>query len=554
MLIAYGTGAVVAVLMGIHDVLTVDDYLGLHLINNTVMWGFQIAGLALLLRGRDQAAGNLIVPITLVFSVASLTDVAAGIPEGFYSGWARWFPVFIVASMLFARPLTAAILTFWSILWNGLYFVLFCADLPEPLRSTVVGEVIEVSVVDGFIGALAIAGMVMVSSSARTAQNELERNVALNAELERRVADRTRALGSRLAERQAILQNLTDGLLVIGPDGNTVDVTNPIFRELYRLDADVVGQPAANALPQDLLDALKKAWSDDEESFVRREVVLPGNRVGEVAATRVRAEDGHGVGVVAVLRDVTLQREVDRMKTDFISMTSHELRTPLTSVLGFAKIIKGKLNKGIVPALPAEDPRAQRTAGQVLGNIDIIISEGERLTALINDVLDISKMEAGRMEYRKEPVQVSDLCQQSAAAVSALFDGGAVPLHVTVAEGGQAVMGDRHRLVQVLVNFLSNAHKFTEQGSVTLSADPVVGGVRFAVVDTGAGIAPADQLAVFEKFKQASDVLTGKPKGTGLGLSICVQIVRAHDSEIALESAVGEGSRFSFVIAAAGRQ
>ncbi len=241
-------------------------------------------------------------------------------------------------------------------------------------------------------------------------------------------------------------------------------------------------------------------------------------------------------------------KELDTMKTDFTSTVSHELRTPLTSVLGFAKLIKARLNERIFPLIGTEDKKTEKTMKQISGNIDIIISEGERLTALINDVLDIAKMEAGKIEWKKESFSAREIIDRSTAATSSLFEQKGLTLLKEVPDELPMITGDRDRLIQVAINLLSNAVKFTERGSVTFRAQDAGGEIVLSVTDSGVGIAPADRDKVFEKFRQVGNSLTGKAKGTGLGLPICKEIVTHHGGKIWVESEPGRGSTFSFSI------
>lgn len=246
-------------------------------------------------------------------------------------------------------------------------------------------------------------------------------------------------------------------------------------------------------------------------------------------------------------------REVDQMKTDFLSTVSHELRTPLTSVLGFAEMVQLKLEEVIFPKIDAEDRTAQRAISTVSRNVAIIHKESRRLTALINDVLDIAKMEAGRIEWKSLPLAMPDVCRQAADATMALFARKHLELRLEIRPNLPELLGDPDRLVQVVINLLSNAVKFTEAGHVTLRAGLDKGMIRVDVQDTGPGIRPEDKDKVFEKFKQVGDTLTDKPTGTGLGLTICKQIVEHHGGSIWVESQPGQGATFSFTLPLAGR-
>lgn len=235
-------------------------------------------------------------------------------------------------------------------------------------------------------------------------------------------------------------------------------------------------------------------------------------------------------------------------KSAFLANVSHELRTPLTSVMGFAHIVQRRLNERIFPHLPHDDARVQRTMAQIEQNLDIVLSEGERLTALINNVLDLEKIEAGRMEWRMEEVSLADIMQRATQATSAIVEQAGLALVEEIDPDVPPVIGDRDRLVQVMINLISNAMKFTPQGSITCRLQMRDGEAQVSVQDTGVGIAPQDLDAVFEKFRQVGDTLTDKPTGTGLGLPICKEIVEHHGGRIWAESRVGEGSTFTFTL------
>jgi signal transduction histidine kinase len=235
-------------------------------------------------------------------------------------------------------------------------------------------------------------------------------------------------------------------------------------------------------------------------------------------------------------------------KTAFLSNVSHELRTPLTSVVGFSKLIRRRLDESIFPVVPAGDAKLDRQMRQVSDNLGIIVEEGERLTALINDTLDLAKIEAGRMEWRRDTVDLAEVITRATAATAPLLTGSEPRMVLDLEPDLPRITGDRDRLIQVVINLVSNAVKFTASGTITCSArvDPAAASVIVSVADTGVGIAAEDQAKVFEQFGQAGDTLTDKPRGTGLGLPICREIVEHHGGRLWLESAVGLGSTFSF--------
>jgi len=244
--------------------------------------------------------------------------------------------------------------------------------------------------------------------------------------------------------------------------------------------------------------------------------------------------------------------EADAAKSSFLSTVSHELRTPLTSVLGFAKIIRRRLEDRLFPLIPDDDRKVQQAKRQVVENLDVVVSEGERLTKLIDDVLDLAKIEAGKFTWNMGSVSIAEVIERAIAATGSLFEAKKLTLLRAVEPDLPPVNGDQDRLIQVVINLISNAVKFTDAGSITCSALLRGSELLVSVADSGIGIAPADQPKVFEKFKQVGDTLTDKPKGTGLGLPICKEIVEYHGGSIWVESVPGRGSTFSFTLPVAG--
>ena len=237
-------------------------------------------------------------------------------------------------------------------------------------------------------------------------------------------------------------------------------------------------------------------------------------------------------------------------KSDFLANVSHELRTPLVSILGFARLVQKRLEERIFPLLPSQEERTQRAASQVEENIAIILTEGQRLTTLINNLLDLEKIEAGRIEWHFQPLDMKGIIRKAVEATASLFEGRPLSLQVQAPDELPEVTGDPDKLLQVLINLISNAVKFTQEGVITVEAQQRDRQLVICVSDPGIGIDPADQARVFEKFTQVGSALTGKPGGTGLGLSISKEIVEYHGGRIWLESELGKGSTFSFSLPA----
>ncbi|HSR38468.1 MAG TPA: response regulator, partial [Phnomibacter sp.] len=241
--------------------------------------------------------------------------------------------------------------------------------------------------------------------------------------------------------------------------------------------------------------------------------------------------------------------KANEAKSAFLSTVSHELRTPLTSVLGFAKIIRKRLEEKIFPAVDKSDGKTEKTIQQIGENLQVVISEGERLTHLINDVLDLAKIEAGKMEWNQESVSMPEVVERALAATTTLFEQKSLTIEKHIDQDVPIITGDRDKLIQVVINLISNAVKFTDAGAVTCNVKMGNNEVIVSVKDTGIGIAKEDFGAVFEQFKQVGgDTLTDKPKGTGLGLHICKEIVEHNGGRIWLEREPGKGSTFSFAL------
>jgi PAS domain S-box-containing protein len=488
---------------------------------------------------------SLLLPFLFQWSLGGFS------PSGAVMLWAM---LAIVGSLTFAGSKTSlswlilyVILTILSGLIDSLVRAHFSIEPPEVARTFFFTTNITI------ISSCMFGLMIYLLSEREKATQALERAnqriTDLNEHLEDEVAARTSELRAALARSQAILDHMADGLVAIDHEGN-VSAVNPAFSKILFLEHEIAGKEAAAVMPEAL--AILARQSIDTCEVGKTELALPGERTGVAVASPIQTilgdERKECVGSVVILRDVTLEKEIDRMKTDFIATVSHELRTPLTSVLGFAKLTKNKLEQSIFSHVPADDSKSQRALGQVRGNIDIIVSEGQRLTTLINDVLDISKMEAGRMEWKMAALEPAALVARATEATSALFAGPDVVMQTEVDAELPSLEGDFDRLLQVLINLISNAAKFTEKGSVTVRARRLGGSVELSVTDTGHGIDVADQAAVFEKFKQVGDTLTNKPKGTGLGLPICRQIVTAHGGTIGVESTIGKGSTFRVLL------
>jgi signal transduction histidine kinase len=227
--------------------------------------------------------------------------------------------------------------------------------------------------------------------------------------------------------------------------------------------------------------------------------------------------------------------QIDELKSNFIANVSHELRTPLTSVLAYSELL-----------LTYEE----QSSPEQKEFLEIIHTESARLTRLLNDVLDLAKIESGDMRLSVEPVDIEDLVNAATRAHRGVVEQQGLRLEIDVEPDLPFVRGDHDRLRQVLANLLSNATKFTKKGTIRVGATRVGAEVHIWVADTGVGI-PADHVGrVFDKFHQVGDLMTDKPTGTGLGLAICRELVESHGGRIWAESELGTGSTFTVALPA----
>ena len=247
---------------------------------------------------------------------------------------------------------------------------------------------------------------------------------------------------------------------------------------------------------------------------------------------RLEQKSGELEAASAELREANHRlRELDRLKDEFISTVTHELRTPLTSIRAFSEILLAN------PGMEIE----QRSKF-----LSIIVKESERLTRLINQVLDMAKMDSGRTEWSVDNLDLRALIQDAISSTSQLFHDKAVALRENLGELPVQIAGDHDRLTQVVINLLSNAVKFCPEqtGEVAIRLRQVDDRWRIEVIDNGPGIAHDQHKLVFEKFHQVNDSLAGKPKGTGLGLPISQKIVEHHGGRIWVDSEIGQGAMF----------
>jgi two-component system, OmpR family, phosphate regulon sensor histidine kinase PhoR len=339
-------------------------------------------------------------------------------------------------------------------------------------------------------------------------------------------------LAQEKARLEAILRTMADGVLLLD-HRKKILMLNPAAQAMFGLtDADAVGRDHLEVTHHfDLDQLLDKVLQTGETATLEIRRARPAEQILE--ARLAPFGDGHR-GVLLVLRDATRARKLEQMRTDFVSNVTHELRTPLTSIRGFAEtLLEGAL----------EDPD---TARHFVG---IIQRESEQLGRLIDDILDLSRIEGGKWKVRKEPVRLQELAQETVGRLSSKAETLGVDLRLEIPDALPQIQADAVRLAQVLLNLVDNALKYTKPGgSVTVSAFEQGPLLHVRVQDTGAGIPRADLSRLFERFYRVDKARSRATGGTGLGLSIVKHIVEAHGGAVGVESELGKGSTFFFTL------
>lgn len=237
--------------------------------------------------------------------------------------------------------------------------------------------------------------------------------------------------------------------------------------------------------------------------------------------------------------------EIARLKDVFLMTVSHDLKSPLSSIIGFNEMIENKLERTVFPVIDKQDEKVNRAIEQIRRDSSIIEKEGLRLTELIDNLLDLSSLEYGEIRLKKESCNVEQMIEDGFEAVQALIKSKGLDYCIDAAPNLPEIFVDREKIIQLLVNLLANAVKFTQEGYIKCSAWEDKDTVIFCVEDTGTGIAGKYQDNIFEKFIKAEN-RSGTQEGTGLGLAICKNIAEKHGGKMWLQSEEGKGSKFFF--------
>jgi PAS domain S-box-containing protein len=339
-----------------------------------------------------------------------------------------------------------------------------------------------------------------------------------------------------LGEREETFRRLSiaasEGITIL-IDGQVLEA-NSAFARLFGYElAEVVGRPFVDVIAPESRDLLAQRMAARVEKPIELRGRLKDGDTFDIELTlrpiAYKGQDALG----CVVRDITERKEVERLKNEFVSIVSHELRTPLTSIRGSLGLMEG----GAAGELPAKARDLVRIARQ----------NADRLIRLINDILDLEKIESGKIQLQIEQLDPKELVESTVAELRGMAQLYKVGMETRI-DCADAIAGDRDRVVQVLTNLLSNAIKFSpEGGTVTVAlSSGAPGFLRCAVEDLGQGIAPEARERLFIRFEQLEPVNTRRRGGTGLGLAISRSLVEQQGGRIGVDSTVGKGSTFWF--------
>jgi len=338
----------------------------------------------------------------------------------------------------------------------------------------------------------------------------------------------------------AIIKNIGDGVIVTD-EQNRILMMNAAMEAWFGIrERDALNEPLESSISNTpLLKFIRATQSGDKLEPPSIEIVIKSPRNWkdiflQAGAARVTNDRGDLIGIVTILRDVTREKEIDRMKTELVSLVAHELRSPLTSISGFSELLL--------------DPLIDRDQSEEYATI--ILKEASRLSDLINKFLDISKIEAGKSQIKKAPMQLRDVVDKVLDVNLQQAEKKGIIVAVKVAPNLPQVLGDRDMLEQVVLNLFSNAVKYSpENSAIEIRLKARDNDVVAEVEDHGYGISEKSLPKIFDKFYRVTDnEHVREISGTGLGLSLVKEVVEIHEGTLSVRSKLSEGSTFSFTI------
>jgi PAS domain S-box-containing protein len=344
-----------------------------------------------------------------------------------------------------------------------------------------------------------------------------------------------------------IIHSMAEGLVVVDSEGK-IQLMNPAAEKLLSINKnEALGAPLKENIKDEHLLTFSKDLKQDADGNITKEIELfstdeSTKRVLRTSSARVENQDGSTVGMVTVLNDITRQKELEHLKSDFVSHVSHELRTPLAVIQQSLSILNNEISGNL-------NPDQKKFFGTAQNNL-------ERLRNLINDLLDMASIEAGKLKLKQGLFDINEVVRNTVEFLNKWAQAKNIALEAKLLPSKQELLIDKDRIIQVITNLVGNAVKFTpENGKISVCVEDrpadesfSQGSVEISVIDTGVGMEKKDLERIFNKFEQGNSAHNTVVKGTGLGLSIAKEIVQLHKGKIWVESEPGKGSKFAFLL------
>ncbi|MCM8782064.1 MAG: cell wall metabolism sensor histidine kinase WalK [Candidatus Omnitrophica bacterium] len=360
---------------------------------------------------------------------------------------------------------------------------------------------------------------------------ELAKALSLMSEEIKDKIEKIKQEGVRL---DTVLSSMSEGVIVTDENGEII-LMNPSIKKLFSIDSSPTGKKPIEVIRDITVQNIIEEIIGAKQKFISEEIIvnLPQEKILKVNGVAIMREDKLE-GAALVFHDITELRRLERIRQDFVANVSHELRTPISSIKGYAETL-------LEGAIEDKD--------NVKEFIGIIYHESNRLAHLIDDLLDLSKIESGKMKMVFLPLEISPILKNCVDVLEKQAKEKSISVSLDLPNNLPKVLADEKRLSQVFLNLLDNAIKYTpEGGSVKISASLKEKFVQIDVADTGIGIAERDLPRIFERFYRVDKARSRELGGTGLGLSIVKHIILAHSGQVWVRSELGKGSTFSFTL------
>lgn len=380
---------------------------------------------------------------------------------------------------------------------------------------------------------------------AQSLDKALAETHALNRELDQRVQDRTRELAAALererttaVRNKTILESIADGVLVFDAHQRVL-IANPAANQLAKLNLEALTTTGVLATIEEKAREIIHSWMDGQKpddlnnvKFIWNDRTISAN-IAPVLPPSTHSEQV-GAGHVMVLRDFTKEAELEQAKDLFLGAVSHELRTPMSAIKGYTELL-----------LAIEQ---DNVSAEGYDYLQIIMQNIKQLLTLANELIDVSRMEIGQMELYYQWVDITQVIEQAAKTVQHEFNVRNLNLTMSLDADLPKLYVDRNRIMQVLLNLLSNAYKYTDVGGATVEVSQNDQWVNITVIDTGVGIKESDKANMFTRFFRAADPFVQQAGGTGLGLNITKGLVELHGGTLTFESEYGSGTIFRVIL------